>query len=133
MRPAAIPRDPVSIGTRPGLLDHRAPRGPPRGVGTSTTPGWYTVAPLAVAAAPGGVPPPPQAARAPPPSPGRQSGSYYWRGGGGHIGLGGDRVDGRGGTAGMIEPGCRHRAVAALRILNVVVPPFDPEDEWFDE
>jgi mannose-6-phosphate isomerase-like protein (cupin superfamily) len=32
----------------------------------------------------------------------------------------------------LIPPGVRHRAVGALRILNIVVPPFDPADEWFD-
>jgi hypothetical protein len=26
----------------------------------------------------------------------------------------------------------RHRAVGRMTILNVVVPPFDPADEWFD-
>lgn len=33
----------------------------------------------------------------------------------------------------MIKPGCRHRALGALRIVNVSIPAFDPEDEWFDE
>jgi hypothetical protein len=33
----------------------------------------------------------------------------------------------------MIKPGCRHRAVGDLRILNIPVPAFDPADEWFDE
>lgn len=36
------------------------------------------------------------------------------------------------GVAVMIPPGVRHRAVGKLRILNIVVPPFDPADEWFD-
>lgn len=35
-------------------------------------------------------------------------------------------------TAVMIKPGCRHRAVGHLKIINVPVPKFDPEDEWFD-
>jgi mannose-6-phosphate isomerase-like protein (cupin superfamily) len=35
-------------------------------------------------------------------------------------------------TAVLIKPGCRHRAVGNLRIVNVPVPKFDPEDEWFD-
>jgi len=35
-------------------------------------------------------------------------------------------------TAVLIRPGCRHRAVGALRILNIVIPPFDSADEWFD-
>jgi mannose-6-phosphate isomerase-like protein (cupin superfamily) len=36
-------------------------------------------------------------------------------------------------TAVMIKPGCRHRALGQLRLLNVVIPAFDPADEWFDE
>jgi mannose-6-phosphate isomerase-like protein (cupin superfamily) len=32
----------------------------------------------------------------------------------------------------MIPPGVRHRAVGRMTILNIVVPPFDPADEWFD-
>ena len=36
------------------------------------------------------------------------------------------------GMAVLIKPLTRHRAVGKMRILNVVVPPFDPEDEWFD-
>lgn len=35
-------------------------------------------------------------------------------------------------TAVYIRPGCRHRAVGRLRILNIPVPAFDPADEWFD-
>lgn len=32
----------------------------------------------------------------------------------------------------FIKPGCRHRAVGKLRIVNVPIPAFDPADEWFD-
>jgi mannose-6-phosphate isomerase-like protein (cupin superfamily) len=32
----------------------------------------------------------------------------------------------------MIKPGCRHRAVGKMKIINVPIPAFDPEDEWFD-
>ena len=32
----------------------------------------------------------------------------------------------------MIPPGVRHRAVGRMRVLIVVFPKFDPEDEWFD-
>lgn len=35
-------------------------------------------------------------------------------------------------TAVLIRPGCRHRAVGRLRILNIPIPAFDPADEWFD-
>ncbi len=36
-------------------------------------------------------------------------------------------------TAVFIKPGCRHRAVGNLRIVNIPVPAFDPTDEFFDE
>jgi hypothetical protein len=35
-------------------------------------------------------------------------------------------------TAILIKPLCRHRAVGRMRIVNVSIPAFDPEDEWFD-
>jgi mannose-6-phosphate isomerase-like protein (cupin superfamily) len=35
-------------------------------------------------------------------------------------------------TAVFIKPGCRHRAVGKMRIINVSIPPFDPKDEYFD-
>lgn len=35
-------------------------------------------------------------------------------------------------TAIYIKPGCRHRAIGKLRILNVPIPAFDEADEWFD-
>lgn len=36
------------------------------------------------------------------------------------------------GLAVLVRPGTRHRAVGKMKILNVVVPPFDKGDEWFD-
>jgi mannose-6-phosphate isomerase-like protein (cupin superfamily) len=35
-------------------------------------------------------------------------------------------------TAVFIKPGCRHRAIGKMRIINVCIPPFDAKDEWFD-
>lgn len=32
----------------------------------------------------------------------------------------------------VIRPGVRHRAVGRVRLLNIVLPKFDPADEWFD-
>ncbi|MEO6005008.1 MAG: cupin domain-containing protein [Opitutus sp.] len=32
----------------------------------------------------------------------------------------------------LIKPGCRHRAIGRMKIINVPVPAFDPHDEWFD-
>jgi len=48
------------------------------------------------------------------------------------IELDGERCPLNPGTAIMIKPGCRHRAVGKLKILNVPVPKFDLQDEWFD-
>lgn len=44
----------------------------------------------------------------------------------------GERVAVRPGTAVMIPPGVWHRALGRMTILNFVVPPFDPADEWFE-
>jgi mannose-6-phosphate isomerase-like protein (cupin superfamily) len=38
----------------------------------------------------------------------------------------------RPGTCIMIRPGTRHRAIGKMKVLIVVFPKFDPEDEWFD-
>src|SRR4030095_16179826 len=35
-------------------------------------------------------------------------------------------------TAIYIRPGCRHRAIGKLRIINIPVPAFEEADEWFD-
>lgn len=35
-------------------------------------------------------------------------------------------------TSILIKPGCRHRAVGNMRIVNIPIPAFDPDDEWFD-
>ncbi len=35
-------------------------------------------------------------------------------------------------TSIFIKPGCRHRAKGKLKILNIPIPAFDPDDEWFD-
>jgi quercetin dioxygenase-like cupin family protein len=32
----------------------------------------------------------------------------------------------------LIRPGTRHRAIGRMTVLNLVLPKFDPEDEWFD-
>jgi len=51
----------------------------------------------------------------------------------GHLELDGDLVPVKPMTAVYIRPGCRHRAVGRLKIINIPVPAFDPADEWFDE
>lgn len=32
----------------------------------------------------------------------------------------------------LIHPGCRHRAIGNMKIVNMPIPAFDPHDEWFD-
>ena len=51
----------------------------------------------------------------------------------GHLELDGELVPVRPLTAVFIRPGCRHRAVGKLRILNIPVPAFDPADEFEDD
>jgi mannose-6-phosphate isomerase-like protein (cupin superfamily) len=46
--------------------------------------------------------------------------------------LDGDRIPLKPMTSVFIKPGCRHRAVGKLKIINVPIPAFDPHDEWFD-
>ncbi len=50
----------------------------------------------------------------------------------GHMELDGELVPVQPMTAIYIKPGCRHRAIGRLKILNVPVPAFDESDEWFD-
>ena len=35
-------------------------------------------------------------------------------------------------TSILIQPGCRHRAIGKMKIVNIPIPAFDPHDEWFD-
>ena len=57
---------------------------------------------------------------------------YYVLEGEGHVELDGERVPVGPGSAVLIKPGCRHRAVGELKVINVPIPAFDPSDEWFD-
>jgi mannose-6-phosphate isomerase-like protein (cupin superfamily) len=50
----------------------------------------------------------------------------------GHLELDGELVPVRPMTAVYIRPGCRHRAVGKMRIVNIPVPAFDPGDEFED-
>ena len=51
----------------------------------------------------------------------------------GHMELDGVLVPVKPMTTILIKPGCRHRAVGRMRLVNIPVPAFDPEDEWFDD
>ena len=57
---------------------------------------------------------------------------YYVLEGEGTMEVDGESHPLRPGVSVMIKPGCRHRAVGKLKIINVPIPKFDPEDEWFD-
>lgn len=61
---------------------------------------------------------------------------YYVLEGAGEMELDGERHPIAAGDAVLIKPGCRHRAICpeggGLRVLNVPIPAFDPDDEWFD-
>jgi mannose-6-phosphate isomerase-like protein (cupin superfamily) len=44
-----------------------------------------------------------------------------------------DIIDVHPGLCVLIRPGVRHRAIGKMKVLIVVLPKFDPKDEWFDE
>jgi len=57
---------------------------------------------------------------------------YYILEGSGQMELDGELFPVQPGDSILIKPGCRHRALGQLKILNVPIPAFDPDDEWFD-
>ena len=57
---------------------------------------------------------------------------YFVLEGTGHMELDGQLVPVKPMTSIFIKPGCRHRAIGRMRILNIPIPAFDPDDEWFD-
>lgn len=57
---------------------------------------------------------------------------YYILEGEGVMELDGEEVPVKPGSSILIRPGCRHRAVGNMTILNMPIPRFDPDDEWFD-
>jgi len=58
--------------------------------------------------------------------------TYFILEGSGHMELDGETIPIEPGMSILIKPGCRHRAVGEMTILNFAVPAFDPEDEYFD-
>jgi mannose-6-phosphate isomerase-like protein (cupin superfamily) len=48
------------------------------------------------------------------------------------IELDGELLPIRVGQCVYIPPGVKHRAVGKMKILNIVLPPFDPADEHLD-
>lgn len=51
----------------------------------------------------------------------------------GHLELDAEMVSVKPLTVVLIKPGCRHRAIGELQIINISVPAFDAKDEWFDD
>lgn len=47
--------------------------------------------------------------------------------------LGDEIIDVKPGMSVLIRPGVRHRAIGRMKVLIVVLPKFDPQDEWFDD
>lgn len=44
-----------------------------------------------------------------------------------------ETIDVHAGMCVLIRPGVRHRALGRMKVLILVLPKFDPADEWFDE
>jgi mannose-6-phosphate isomerase-like protein (cupin superfamily) len=44
-----------------------------------------------------------------------------------------DTIPLRPGVCVMIPPGVKHRAIGRMKVLIVVLPKFDPTDEWLDD
>jgi mannose-6-phosphate isomerase-like protein (cupin superfamily) len=57
---------------------------------------------------------------------------YYILDGEGQMELDGLRFDVGPGSSILIKPGCRHRAIGKIKLLNIPIPAFDPDDEFFD-
>jgi mannose-6-phosphate isomerase-like protein (cupin superfamily) len=51
---------------------------------------------------------------------------------GAQMQLGEDLIPVHPGLCILVRPGVRHRAVGRMKVLIVVLPKFDPTDEWFD-
>ena len=60
--------------------------------------------------------------------------TYYFLecGPGAKMQLDGELAPVKPGMAILIPPGVRHRAAGKMKVLILVLPKFDPADEWFD-
>lgn len=50
----------------------------------------------------------------------------------GYLEIDEERIELKPMTSVYIFPGCRHRAVGNLKLINISLPKFDSSDEWFD-
>lgn len=57
---------------------------------------------------------------------------YYVLEGKGQLELDDEVIELEPQTCVMIKPGCRHRAIGQLKLINVAIPAFDETDEYFD-
>lgn len=57
---------------------------------------------------------------------------YFVLEGEGEVVLNGESYPVQPGSTVLINAGTRHKARGKLKIINVVIPPFDPEDEFFE-
>ena len=57
---------------------------------------------------------------------------YYVLKGEGILELDHHKIKLKQGISVMIKPGCQHRAVGNLSLINVPIPAFDEKDKWFD-
>ncbi len=51
----------------------------------------------------------------------------------GYLELDGERVPVKPMSAVLIKPGCRHRGVGTMKLYNISIPRFDPDDFFYDE
>lgn len=51
----------------------------------------------------------------------------------GHMELDGERIAVKPMDAVFIKPLCRHRAVGQMKVINIPIPAFNPQDEHFDD
>lgn len=51
----------------------------------------------------------------------------------GHLELDGELVPVKPMSAVLIKPGCRHRAIGKLKVINIPVPKHDDEDFYYEE
>lgn len=51
----------------------------------------------------------------------------------GHLELDGELVPVKPMSAVMIKPGCRHRGIGKMKLFNISVPRFDPDDFFSEE
>ncbi len=64
----------------------------------------------------------------------KQTETYYFLecGPDARLQLNDDFIDVHPGLCVLIRPGTKHRAIGRMKVLIVVLPKFDPHDEWFD-